>query len=156
MRKENAHILIQRLQEKNEPIVLDIGCGKVKRGTIGIDYIDGPQVDLVMDINKGIHLPDNSVDKIIMYHTLEHVTNPPFVISECARILKDGGILDLKVPHHTNPRAFEIHHKTYWNLFSFEPLLKIGDKSNEQKPPLYSYGNKSPIFSFSFPREVFC
>jgi SAM-dependent methyltransferase len=83
--------------------------------------------------DKRLDLPDTIAHKIIMYHVLEHATSPTFLLEECRRVLRPGGELDIKVPHHSNPRAFEIHHRSYWNLFSLEPILGEGHKSNEQQ-----------------------
>lgn len=81
---------------------LNIGCGKdIREGYLNCDYIKAPGVDLVFDISKEkIPLPDNSVDEILCSHVLEHIhdwhLNP---MSEMHRVLKEGGILEIRVPY---------------------------------------------------------
>ncbi|NIO22955.1 MAG: methyltransferase type 11, partial [Candidatus Aenigmarchaeota archaeon] len=53
--------------------VLDVGCGKKKHpGSIGIDIRPDSDADKVCDFDKGIPYPDNSFDKVILHHSLEH------------------------------------------------------------------------------------
>lgn len=118
---------LEELQAKNELVYLDIGCGKIKHGNIGIDIYDGENVDYVMDINKGINFPSASVDGVWMSHVLEHVNDPVFVLEEIKRVLKPGGVAEIMVPHHSNPSAFVVHHKSYWNS------LSIGSKQHQKK-----------------------
>lgn len=124
--------LIKDAREKERELSLDIGCGKRKHATIGMDHFAGEGVDIVADVNKGIPFPDGSLERVVMFHSLEHVFDPVFVMTECARVLQLDGILEVKVPHHSNVTAYQIHHRSYWNLFSFEPLVMQGTKSNEQ------------------------
>ncbi len=131
--KLQAEELLKVVRKSGQKAVLDIGCGKVKRGTIGLDHIAGENVDIVSDLEKELPFPDKSLDGIIMYHSLEHVINPVAVLRECRRVLKEGGIIDIKVPHHSNVSAYQIHHKSYWNYYSLDPLVSEGDKSNEQE-----------------------
>lgn len=147
--------LLNEQKEKGEQIVLDIGCGKTKRGTIGIDHLPGPLVDIVADFGKGIPFPNNSVDGIIMYHSLEHVTDPVFVLEECRRVLKVGGALDIKVPHHSNVSAYQVHHKSYWNYFSLDPLISDGGKSNEQQKLFSLVKKELNLVKFKFLNEFF-
>lgn len=147
--------LLNKKREKGEQIILDIGCGNMKRGTIGIDHFPGPFVDIVMDFNKGIFFPDNSVDGIIMYHSLEHVVDPIFVLKECRRILKEGGMLDIKVPHHSNISAYQIHHKSYWNYFSLDPVVSEGKKSNEQQKIFSLISRELNLVKFKFLNKFF-
>lgn len=153
-RNQSISRLIEELRGKNETIVLDVGCGKLRRGNICIDRIAGENVDFVMDINQGIDLSDESVDKILIYHTLEHTNNPPFIIEECKRILKNGGLLEIKVPHHSNPRAYDIFHKNYWSLFSFDSFLSDGNKSNDSIQKFFLIQTKIIFFKFHF-LEIF-
>lgn len=151
---ENFLRIIKTLEDRRERIVLDIGCGKVKRGNIGIDYIPGPNVDLVMDINQGILLPTESVDEIKMFHVLEHTNDALYVLKECNRILKRGGIIEIRVPHHSNPSAYQIHHKSYWNLFSLDPILNEGDKSNESIRLFGLISKDLKLIRFNFLKKI--
>ena len=39
--------------------------------------------------------------------------------------------MEIRVPHFTNVTAYQIHHRSYWNSFSLDPILLEGSKSNE-------------------------
>jgi len=129
---DQGGLLIEEAQKECAELSLDIGCGKIKRATFGMDHFPGEGVDIVGDANDGIPFPDSSLERIVMFHSLEHVLDPVFVMTECARVLQPGGVLEIKVPHHSNVMAYQIHHRSYWNLFSFDPLVMLGTKSNEQ------------------------
>lgn len=81
-------------------MILDLGCGKSKKnGAIGIDFIKMPGVDVVCDLNKGLPLPDNSVDGIYASHILEHLDDFMFAMKEIWRVLKKNGWVKIWVPH---------------------------------------------------------
>ena len=65
---------------------------------IGIDIEPGTNVDLVMTGPYSIPLSDQSVDTVISGQCLEHVNNPFKLVSESARILKQGGYMLLTAP----------------------------------------------------------
>jgi predicted SAM-dependent methyltransferase len=80
---------------------VNIGCGRrYEKSWINIDFSsDGPDV-IQYDLNKGIPLDDNSVDVVYSSHVLEHFSSNKghFLLSECYRILKKGGIIRIAVP----------------------------------------------------------
>jgi len=82
-----------------ESLRLNIGCGKVKfAGWINID-ID-PDADLVIDVRKGLHFKENSIDLIYSEHFLEHLTfeESENLLRECYRCLKVGGVMRTATP----------------------------------------------------------
>jgi SAM-dependent methyltransferase len=88
-------------QSNHEGIILDIGCGNARRrGTIGIDFVPGEQVDHVRDLEShGLPFCDRSVEGIYAHNVLEHLGDGfHFLMKECWRVLKDGGFLDISVP----------------------------------------------------------
>ena len=98
--KEMKNEELQR--DTQERIRLNIGRGKdIKEGYLNCDYVKAPGVDLVIDISKErLPLPNDSVDEILCSHILEHIhdwhLNP---MSEMHRVLKKGGILEIRVPY---------------------------------------------------------
>lgn len=109
---------------------IDLGCGinKKKEGYIGIDQFEGSGVDIVCDINKGITLKDNSVEKLYSSHCLEHVEDFIGTMKEIYRVCKDGAELEIKVPHFSGGSAFYIHHTRFFRLDSFDDF----DKENRE------------------------
>lgn len=82
---------------------LNLGSGKkVLDDFVNIDkYIDGDGV-LKWDLENGIPLPNNSVDKIICSHTLEHLNNVYHLMVDIERVQKSGGTLIIKTPIYCN------------------------------------------------------
>ncbi len=84
-------------------IVLDVGCGSSKRGSIGVDTERTPSVDALADAH---YLPfrDRSFDGCVAYSVLEHVNNPLQVVGEVNRILKESGWFKIRVPRDSRLR----------------------------------------------------
>lgn len=95
--------------------LLDIGCGRAdflammkKRGwnPTGIEVderIQGRGERMGLDLRNGrlddTAFEDNEFDAVTMWHVFEHMNNPLDVIGECARILKQGGLIVIAVPN---------------------------------------------------------
>jgi ubiquinone/menaquinone biosynthesis C-methylase UbiE len=96
--------------------VLDIACGE-GYGTAalhkaGAAHVVGVDISAAacmhvrekygLDAREGsaenIPLPDNSVDVVVSFETVEHVPNPSRFLDECARILAPGGRLVISTP----------------------------------------------------------
>jgi predicted SAM-dependent methyltransferase len=107
---------------------LDIGCGNNKYiGAIGMDRVKLPGVDIVHDMESFPYpFEDNTFDKVIMQHVLEHVSkenmNNIKIIEEIYRILKPGGLLKVEVPigqwFHFDPTHKNYVGRWYWSYFS--------------------------------------
>jgi SAM-dependent methyltransferase len=71
-------------------LILDVGCGKAKKGDIGIDYQRGGEADIIADAH---HLPfkPHSFDRVVSFNVLEHSPNPLIFFREQWRVLKRGG-----------------------------------------------------------------
>ena len=81
-------------------VKLNLGCGNEHlKGYINIDIVPTPATDMVMDC---LHLgfKNNSVNKIVAYHLIEHLTIKEFnkAKREWWRVLKVGGKLVLECP----------------------------------------------------------
>lgn len=111
-------------------VKLDIGCGeKVTKGFIGMDKRDCGQ-EIIWDATDGIPFPDNSVDTICTSHFLEHLEDDESVdfLQECMRVLKHKGEMINRLPHASHPTACYVGHKTFWNEWKVEALLRMTEK----------------------------
>jgi len=116
--------------------VLDIGCGAKKEGTVNVDINSDVRPNVVCD---GHFLPfkNETFDKCILRHMLEHSEEPPQLISECYRILKTNGLIDVTFP----------------NFASFTVLLEWF-----KKKPAYSddliFGNKKERMRWQWHKQL--
>ncbi|NIQ91031.1 MAG: methyltransferase domain-containing protein [Nitrospinaceae bacterium] len=107
---------------KSGPFRVDLGCGDKKpEGYFGIDKEEGPEVDKVHDLEKGIPLDDETADEIRAFHVLEHLENKQAIMAEIHRVLKPGGRFVFEVPSTKGDGAFaHPDHKSFWNLSAFK------------------------------------
>jgi SAM-dependent methyltransferase len=102
--------------------ILDLGCGNKRRpGTIGVDFSDRFQPDVIHDLNVFPYpFESNSIDKIYLDNVLEHLDNPLRVMEELFRITKDGAEVVVIVPYFRSRwAAIDMTHKTLFTVDSF-------------------------------------
>lgn len=131
------------MQQKNN-LKLELGCGQnVSEGFIGVDLVEGENVDIVHDLNVfPWPFEDDSVIHIRAYHIFEHLKDTIRVMNECYRILKPGGILELEVPTTDGHGAFsDPTHVSFWNQDTLNYFC------SDLKPIVYSYGRASGIIA---------
>lgn len=93
---------------------LNLGCGKdIKEGWVNVDQHFAPGVNLVMDIRE-LPLPfaDNSIDEVLASHILEHCLHWEDIVFDIHRILKPGGIFEVRVPYMLEPAPY--HYRSFW------------------------------------------
>ena len=106
-------------------ITLDIGCGKKKvKGSIGMDIIKHPGVDVVHDMIKFPYpFEDNYFDVVESHTTLEHIEfNKDFfgLMDEVYRILKPGGLFKITVPYWKGVHVLSVpEHTRLFSIFTF-------------------------------------
>jgi SAM-dependent methyltransferase len=135
---------------------LDLGCGTVPKGRLGIDRHPHPNVDLVMDLdylypdfshgqtaahwheeglegpesrNPGLPFPDNSIESIVSHHALEHIGDGFIrLMDECHRVLVPGGPMRIIVPLFPSYSAVaDPDHKRYFMVGTFETFCGTPD-----------------------------
>jgi len=145
MKSFEENILENRL--KGAPVIVDLGCGSSKKvGTIGLDILKLPGVDYVVNLENGLSfIPDNSIDQYVTSHFLEHVENLEVLLKEVHRTLKPNGLIEIKVPHFSNPYYYSDYtHKRFFGLYSFDYFSKHQT----------GYRRKVPVYNSSFQFEV--
>ena len=112
-----------------------------------------------IDLESKITIDDHEYDNVILFNTIEHIENYKNLISECYRILKNKGNLELFVPflvlHHPDPK--DIFRPTHYYL---EKLLKEKGFKVEITligvgPFFASYQNIFRYFKFPFLQTIF-
>lgn len=102
-------------------LALDLGSAHNKpAGYVGVDQYEGPGVDIVADVTRGLELPDSSVGVIRASDFLEHVPDKVAIFNELYRLLAHGGILLSLTPSTDGRGAFQDPtHVAYYNENSF-------------------------------------
>lgn len=107
--QENCETFVARLLSMNEkPKVLVIGAGEKGSATEalwendkieihGVDIYASPTVAAVCDAHY-LPLESGSYDGVWIQAVLEHVVDPPVVVSEIHRVLKDKGVIYAETP----------------------------------------------------------
>lgn len=81
---------------------LNIGCGnKYHEDWFNIDKYSNSRHVIACDLYKGINFDDKVFDVVYMSQVLEHFPRKkaPELISECRRVLKNGGTIRIVVPN---------------------------------------------------------
>lgn len=130
--------LLEKIEEL-QCVVIELGCGSQKRirEAIGIDAINYDCVDIVGDVYEVLaKFPENSVKAIHSYHFFEHVIDLSLLMDEIARVLKEEGILEVIVPHFSNPYFYSDYtHKNFFGLYTFSYFAK--ESIFKRKTPNY-------------------
>jgi ubiquinone/menaquinone biosynthesis C-methylase UbiE len=142
-----------------EKVVLELGCGKNKKEKyfIGIDILDYPCVDIVGDVFEILkEIPDKSIDKIYTSHFVEHMPSLPTLLTEISRVVKDGGEVEIIVPHFSNPHFYSDYtHKAFFGLYTMSylsnDLIFKRRVPDYQKDKLFDLESVDLIFKSSRP-----
>lgn len=127
-------------EKENASLSLDVGCGTYPKGDINIDLYITPEerrsqgfVEVTFkEIPEYLikadahHLPfkNNTFQKIICSHTIEHLLQPYIALTEIYRTIKKNGVLVLDLP---NSKLVSTEHQTHfysWTTSSLSHLLK--------------------------------
>jgi SAM-dependent methyltransferase len=106
--------------------VLDIGCGTAKTpGAIGIDSNPQTQADIIQNLDiYPWPLADNSFDRIVCSHIVEHVADFVRFVQEVHRVAKPGALIEIVTPHFSSRYAYtDPTHRRYLSLFSFDYFI---------------------------------
>jgi SAM-dependent methyltransferase len=121
------------MEQDASQVILNIGCGAKKLiGAINVDAYGQP--DVLHDLCRFPWPFDNaSADRIVAHHVFEHLSDWWGAFMECTRILKVGGMLDMRVPHHSSDSALgyrdHLHVFTRHSFHGTEYASKPGTNS---------------------------
>ena len=95
--------------------MLNLGCGgDYLGGWVNVDSSSLVKADVRADLN---HYPwcwrDGSVNRVLMSHSLEHLSDPKLALLEVQRVLRPGGLLILRLPHFSRGLSHPFH-KSSW------------------------------------------
>ena len=120
------------------PKKLNLGCGFFpKDGFLNLDKSKDYPADIFHDLESfPWPLPHDHFEYIVLDHVLEHLTDLESTIKEIEKLLKKGGILEIKVPHFSrgfthwdHKRGFDVTFPIY-----FDPSTSGSFKNTQLKP----------------------
>jgi ubiquinone/menaquinone biosynthesis C-methylase UbiE len=122
-------LVLANLSE-HAPLTVELGCGPRKRypRSIGIDAIAYDGVDIVGDAIEALRaLPAGSADLVTSSHFLEHVPDVGAFLDEMTRVVRDGGRIEVIVPHFAHPYfSSDPTHTHRFGLYTFSYLAQDG------------------------------
>jgi len=123
--------------DDNVDFHVDLGCGNLKKGRLGIDR--SGKADIFMDLDSGefiscskelpkkqenwvLPFPNNSIKSVITHHCMEHLGDGFIpLMDDVYRVLEPGGIFRIIVPLYPSRAAYESQdHKRFFGINSFE------------------------------------
>lgn len=120
---------------------------------IGIDMIDGPDVDLVA-VSDALPFPDASFDTVVCTEMLEHDPNPWLTLPEIARVLRPGGVVILTArgigyPLHGFPDDYwRFTESSFRHLFELAGLRVVETRLDDPlKPGVLGVASKALVRS---------
>lgn len=111
-------------------VVLNIGSGGLPiRNAVNLDRVKIEGVNIISDIGLGLPFRKNSIDVIVAFNVLEHLTVAEFhaLLKEMQRVCRDGALIKIEVPFFSSESAFStIDHRLF---FAYNTFLryKYGD-----------------------------
>jgi len=124
---------------------LNLGCGENKKaGYVNVDWQEAVHPDVLHDLNQFPYpFSDGTSDLIEAFHVVEHLDRPFAVVKELHRILKPGGVLQIRVPHFSrgfthaeHTCGFDVTFPLYFNK-TFTTSGYIGCELNLVKMELH-------------------
>lgn len=104
-----SHALARALARGSERLrIVDLGAGgrRISAGTIALDFVAGPDTDVVGDVHR-LPFADGTLDLVFATGLFEHVADERGVIAEIHRVLRPGGLVHVEVPfleqYHADP-----------------------------------------------------
>lgn len=97
-------------------LVLDVGCGANPRGDVNLDLSKTFPIDLIADLDANLPFRDDSFDKAIAFHVLEHLKYPCHALLELVRVAR---LVEIRVPHRHSTMALP---KRSGHIQFFKPI----------------------------------
>jgi len=122
-------------------ISINLGSGRKPHADIGIDRFALPGVAIVADLERGLgFLRDDSVDRVVCEHFLEHIGQFEGLMAEIHRVCKPGATVEIAVPHFSNPHYYSDYtHRRFFGLYTFDYFTPRPLQPLKRKVPDY-YG----------------
>jgi len=136
---------------------LNLGCGHdYKEGYLNCDISSQVKQDKIVDLEKKLPFKTNSISKIYISHTLEHIKNFVPLMHELHRICKADAEIEILVPFYSSWGQFnDPTHVRFFTPFTFNYFKKsiysheVGAKEDmfyeEKVKIIFGKGNSSKL-----------
>ena len=114
------------------PRLMNLGCGQFPiHDYLNVDADSRSPCDFLFDlddVDKYSVFPSGHFETIVMHHSLEHLRNVFGVMRSLHRILRQGGTLEIQVPHFSRGVTHPEHQHGFDVTFPeyFNPAFKGG------------------------------
>lgn len=98
---QSESLKTQGKQEKSSKLCLNLGCGSEKiNGCVNVDIEASLNPDVVCDFRKALPYETETVDKVYLFHVIEHIEEKHHVdiLSEIWRVLRFGSRVYISYP----------------------------------------------------------
>jgi SAM-dependent methyltransferase len=114
--------------------------GGARVTALDILHIDGsnPEATLVADLTKPNDLAGDRFDCIVCTHVLHMIADVPHALRELYRLLKDGGVLLIAVPHIS---MFSVEYGEIWRFTPLGLEHLLADVFGAAQVAVRGYGN---------------
>jgi len=115
---------------------LNLGSGpRSKAGFYSVDHMRIDGVDIVADLNQPLTLlPNDCAEHVFTSHALEHVDNLLLLLSEIHRITRPGGLIEIIVPHFSNPYYYsDPTHVRFFGLYTMNYFVDPDKQPHTRK-----------------------
>jgi len=126
--------------EHGKPLRIDLGSGSRPRaGFYALDHLELEGVDIVADLNRPLELlPDNCAEHVFSSHALEHVHDLLLLLAEIHRITRPGGLIELVVPHFSNPYYYsDPTHVRFFGLYTMNYFVDTDKQPEAWRVPVF-------------------
>lgn len=134
---------------------LHLGCGKEKvKGYMNCDISKEVNPDKIVNLENKLPFNDDSIEEIIINHTLEHIKNFIPLMEELSRICKKGAIIKIRVPYFAYPGAFQDPtHVRFFTLKTFD-YFSINNNLNYYSKARFKIKEKKLKFFVTRPSKI--
>ncbi len=136
--------------EKDDLLILDLGCGKKKTpNSIGVDISEKYDADVVHDLNRYPYpFEDESARHVILDNVLEHLNEPLKALEEIHRVLHQGGTVKVVVPYFRSAwAAMDPTHKTFFSVQTFHYFDRRHEYCQRYEYVDYRFDVESVVFN---------
>jgi len=135
---------------------LNLGCGQDIRpssdGWVNIDWRQHDGVDMVLDITKvPLPFPNGSVEYVLTSHVFEHLPQWENVLIDIHRMLKPGGMCEVRVPRGFNAAPFHVRYFDEHTMDLFVDTGHVREPGGGLDPVVifdlvsFSFGRRNPF-----------